>query len=95
MATAIKINDPETDMLKLLARQRATFEAERPVSADARLNRLSRALDLLLTHSQPLVDAMSEDYGHRSKEMSLMTDLMASVKPIKHAMKNLERWMKP
>lgn len=95
MATAIKINDPETDMLRLIARQRAAFEAERPVTADARLDRLARALDLLLTHRQPLIDAMSEDFGHRSQEMSLITDMMASVKPIKHAMKNLEAWMKP
>jgi coniferyl-aldehyde dehydrogenase len=95
MATAIKINDPETAMLTLLAHQRAAFEAERPVKADVRRNRLERALDLLLTHKDALVDAMAQDFGHRSREMSLITDLMASVKPIKHALKYVDVWMAP
>ncbi len=95
MATALKISDPQTEMLTLLAIQRAAFEAERPVSADTRRNRLVRALDLILTHKDALVDAMSEDFGHRSREMSMITDIMASVKPLKHAIKYFEVWMAP
>ncbi len=82
-------------MQDILARQRAAFTAELPVTAATRKARLQRALAVLLDNKDRLVAALSEDFGHRSTEMSLVTDIMASVKPLKHAIKHLEAWMKP
>ncbi len=82
-------------MRDILDRQRAAFTAELPVSAASRKARLQRALALVLDHKDRLVAALSEDFGHRSTEMSLVTDIMASVKPLKHAIKHLEAWMRP
>jgi coniferyl-aldehyde dehydrogenase len=82
-------------MQALLQKQRAAFTAELPVSATARRDRLTRALKLILEHKDGLVKALSDDFGHRSTEMSLVTDIMASVKPLKHALKNLDSWMRP
>ena len=81
-------------MLGVLQAQRAAFTAELPVTAAVRKDRLQRALTALLDNKDRFVAALSEDFGHRSTEMSLVTDIMASVKPLKHAMKHLERWMK-
>jgi coniferyl-aldehyde dehydrogenase len=75
--------------------QRASFTAELPVTAAVRKDRLNRALDVVLNNKDRLAAAMSEDFGHRSTELSLVTDIMSSVKPIKHALKNLDGWMKP
>ncbi len=82
-------------MEDLLHRQKAAFTAELPVSADARKDRLRRAVDLVIRHADGFVKALSDDFGHRSAEQSLMTDIMASVKPLKHALAHVERWMKP
>lgn len=82
-------------MEALLARQKAAFQAELPVSAEVRKDRLRRAIDLVLRHRDGLVKALSDDFGHRSAEQSLMTDIMASVKPLKHALAHVERWMRP
>ncbi len=82
-------------MLALLHRQRASFTAELPVTARARQDRLKRAIDLVITHKDRLAAALSEDFGHRSVAMSMMTDMMASVGPLKHASKHLDQWMKP
>ncbi|MBC7505856.1 MAG: coniferyl aldehyde dehydrogenase [Sandarakinorhabdus sp.] len=82
-------------MQDILARQRAAFTAELPVTAATRKARLQRALAVLLDNKDRLVAALSEDFGHRSTEMSLVTDIMASVKPLKHAIKHLDAWMKP
>lgn len=82
-------------MRDILERQRAAFTAELPVTAATRKARLSRALTALLDNRDRFVAALSEDFGHRSTEMSLVTDIMSSVKPLKHAMKHLEGWMKP
>jgi len=82
-------------MKAALTRQRAAFAAELPVSSTTRKDRLRRAVDLLVTHQDALVKALSDDFGHRSAEGSLVTDLMASVRPLKHAIAHVDGWMKP
>ncbi|MFQ3666325.1 MAG: coniferyl aldehyde dehydrogenase, partial [Sphingomonadaceae bacterium] len=82
-------------MQALLARQKKAFLEELPVPADVRKDRLTRAVRLILEHRAAFVKALSDDFGHRSEEQSLITDIMASVKPLKHALKHVEQWMKP
>jgi coniferyl-aldehyde dehydrogenase len=65
------------------------------VSAAVRHDRLERAITLLKTHQQRLIDAMTADFGHRSEHQSLFTDVAGSVGPLRHAQKHLARWMKP
>ncbi len=86
---------PREDMLALLERQRQAWLSEGDVSAATRRDRLERAVDVLKTHQQRLVDAMSADFGHRSEHQSLFTDVAGSIGPLRHAQKHLERWMRP
>jgi len=60
-----------------------------------RRDRLERAIGLLKTHERRLVEAMNADFGQRSEHQSLFTDIAASVGPLRHAQKHLERWMRP
>lgn len=85
----------EQQMHAVLERQRRAFHAELPVPAAVRIDRLERAIALLVDHGERLVDAMVADYGHRSRDMSRVTDIMGSIKPLKHAKRHLARWMKP
>lgn len=82
-------------MLELLDRQRADYLKQGEVAASTRIDRLDRAIALLVDHQQRLVDALSADFGHRSKHQSLFTDIAASIGPLKHAKKHLADWMKP
>jgi coniferyl-aldehyde dehydrogenase len=82
-------------MLNLLERQREDYLREGLVSADKRKDRLERAIGLLKTHQKRLVEAMDADFGHRSEHQSLFTDVAASIGPLRHAQKHLERWMRP
>ncbi|MEG3089716.1 coniferyl aldehyde dehydrogenase [Sphingomonas sp. PB4P5] len=83
------------DLAAMLAVQREAFMAELPVSLDTRKDRLKRAAALLSDNAEAFCDALSEDFGHRSREQSLLTDIAASVAPIRHAIKSLEGWAKP
>ena len=83
------------DMLNILERQREAYLAEGSVAVPVRIDRLERAVGLLQTHQQRLVDAMTADFGHRSEHQSLFTDVAASIGPLRHAQKHLSRWMKP
>jgi coniferyl-aldehyde dehydrogenase len=82
-------------MQALLERQRAAFTAELPVSAETRKDRLRRAIALILEHADGFVKALSDDFGHRSAEQSKVTDIMSSLKPLKHSLKHVDQWMRP
>ena len=79
-------------MSGILAAQRAAFMAELPVPMATRKDRLNRAAAMITDNADRFCDALSEDFGHRSREQSMLTDLAASVAPIRHAVKNLEKW---
>ena len=83
------------EMLAVLERARASYIDEGVVPAEVRRDRLERAIGLLKTHQQRLVEAMSADFGHRSEQQSLFTDVAGSIGPLRHAQAQLERWMKP
>ncbi len=82
-------------MQALLEKQRAAFTAELPVSAAVRKDRISRALKLVQEHREAFKKALSDDFGHRPSEMSDITDIMGSVKPLKHSLKHVDEWMRP
>ena len=84
-----------TDMREVLNRQRAAFTAELPVTVAVRKDRLKRALALVKDNRVALAKALSDDFGHRSTELSMLTDIMAATGPLAHALKHVEAWMAP
>ncbi|MBA3895798.1 MAG: coniferyl aldehyde dehydrogenase [Sphingomonadaceae bacterium] len=82
-------------MQDILDRQRAAFAAELPVTATARKERLKRVIALLRKYGEDFATALSDDFGHRSREQSMLTDVVASIRQAKHAIKRLDAWMKP
>ncbi|MFA6122871.1 coniferyl aldehyde dehydrogenase [Sphingomonas sp.] len=79
-------------MQDVLARQRAAFMDELPVGLAVRKDRLARAAAMIADNADAFCDALSEDFGHRSREQSMLTDIASSIAPIKHAIKSLDRW---
>ncbi len=82
------------DLHAILAAQRESFMNELPVSIATRKDRLTRAAAMIADNAEGFCDALSEDFGHRSREQSMLTDIASSVAPIKHAIKSVERWAK-
>lgn len=82
-------------MRERLAAQRAAWLAEGLPSAAVRKDRLARAIGLLKSHGDQLVEAMRADFGHRSVHQSMMTDIAGSIGPLRHAQQHLETWMRP
>ncbi len=82
-------------MREVLARQRAAMLADGPPSAELRIDRIDRAIALLLTHRDALCDAIAADYIVRSPKQTLMVDVATSIDGLKHARKHLRGWMKP
>ena len=85
----------DTDTTRLhtvLAKQRAAFTTALPESMAVRRDRIDRAIALLIVHKDAFAKAVSADFGHRSTEQTLMTDIMPSVGALKHAKKHFEAW---
>ena len=79
-------------MGQVLARQRAAFTAALPEPLAMRRDRIDRAIALLIDTKDAFAKAVSADFGHRSTEQTLMTDIMPSVGALKHAKKHFEAW---
>ncbi len=92
--------DPSIEETK--ARMSATIDIQKraniakgPPDARLRKDRLSRCIELLLTHREEFVDAMNADFGARSRDMSMLTDIVGAINPLKAARAQLDGWMKP
>lgn len=79
----------------LLEKQRAAFAEEGFVTAATRIDRLSRAIDLLVTHKHRFCEALAHDYGVRPAGMTLMADIFPAVQSLRHARRYVRRWMRP
>ena len=81
-----------SNMQATLEKQRASFTAAMPEAMSVRRDRIDRAIAMLVDHKDDFAAAVSEDFGHRSHEQTLMTDIMPSVSAMKHAKKHFESW---
>ena len=82
-------------MRAILAKQKAAHIRDGAPSAEKRIEWLDKSIDLLVTHGDALNDAMAEDFGHRSKDQSNLTDIAGSIGALKHSKKHLRKWMRP
>jgi coniferyl-aldehyde dehydrogenase len=86
--------DAEEKMLELLSLQRESYLAEGEVSAETRIDRLDRTIDVLVANAEKISGAMNADFGCRPRQVNLMTDVTGSLENLKHAKKHLRKWMR-
>ncbi|MBO6566559.1 MAG: coniferyl aldehyde dehydrogenase [Pseudomonadales bacterium] len=88
-------NEPtQADMQEILDRQKAAYIAEGVVTAETRIDRIDRAINILKQHGDKLSEAMAADFGHRSLDASKMTDIDGAIGPLEHSKKHLRKWMR-
>jgi coniferyl-aldehyde dehydrogenase len=80
---------------RVLAAQKRAQIAKGPPDSRLRADRLTRCVELLVTHEQEFVAALSADFGSRSPDMSRFTDVASAIGPLKSARASLDQWMKP
>ena len=83
------------DLNSLLAAQRKAQSAEMPVPLDVRRNRLRRAIDMVGGNAEEICKALGDDFGHRSREMSMIGDIGPSLSSLKHALRHVAAWSRP
>ncbi|WP_248805206.1 coniferyl aldehyde dehydrogenase [Pseudomonas sp. MWU13-2100] len=75
--------------------QRQAYAVHPMPPAEQRRQWLDSLRQLLSDERQALIDAISQDFGNRSADETLLGELMPSLQGIHHARQHLKRWMKP
>ena len=75
--------------------QKAAFLKAGPPDARLRKDRLNRCIGLLVIHQDDFVDALNEDFGARSSDMSRLPTSSASIAPAQACARQSGGWMKP
>src|SRR5437870_5345922 len=79
----------------VLARMKQAQLDAGPASAELRVDRIDRALRLLVDNHSAIADTVSVDFGNRSRQQSLLADICSAVDALKHSREHVREWMKP
>ena len=88
-------DNPAQSLDRLLESQRKAFVEARPEALSVRRDRIKRAMSILSEHGESLAEAMNSDFGSRSFEGSMMTDIVSTIGFGKYCLKNLDHWAAP
>jgi coniferyl-aldehyde dehydrogenase len=82
------------DLHALLARQRAAFMAGTFPSADQRRANLRKLEAMVKRNQVAIADAISADFGNRSRPETVLSEIMGTLGASAHARKHLGGWMR-
>ncbi len=82
-------------MNALLQRQKAAFDKERHRSLADRIADLKKIEALVSSHADEIAEAISADYGNRSRAETQIGETGFLLSAAKHARKNLKNWARP
>ncbi len=87
-------SSPDETLRELLHQQRTAFRGDMDPSLEMRLDRLERLGRLLDEFAPELARQIGADFGHRSPYEVTIAETLVVQGGLKHARRNLKRWMK-
>ena len=83
-----------SDLGAVLEAQRAAFNKNSNSNWASRKAKLETLRELILGHEAEFVKAISDDFGHRAVEDTLISEFLVIQGGISHALKHTPKWMK-
>jgi len=84
----------DLDLAAVFAAQRQAFAGAPLPPLAQRLQWLRSLREALLAGQAGLIEAISEDFGGRSADETLLAELLPSIQGLRHAERHLHRWMR-
>jgi coniferyl-aldehyde dehydrogenase len=84
-----------TDLQQILHSQRVAHLAQPYPSVSVRRVDLQKLRALISDNTESIVQAITADYGHRSRHETMLAEVVPVLQAVDHALKHLKRWMKP
>lgn len=81
-------------MTALFDAQRRAFAGDMNPLCNVRDERLERLLAMTLKHQKVVAEAISADFGHRSRHETALAEIFVTIAGIRHARRHLRRWMR-
>eukprot|EP01034_Spumella_vulgaris_P045909 gene45909-57227_t len=94
----VRMNLTTTDAVKLrplFDAQYAASRAQIDVPIELRRERLQRIRTLLDDHGEAMAQAVQQDFGVRSPQLTEVADIFVLRALLSHTLSHLARWMKP
>ena len=82
------------EMNKALKQQKDFFVKNGAPSIELRIDRRQRLKSLIMDNMYDFVDALNADFGNRSKNVSMLSDVYGIMPAINLAIKNVKKWNK-
>ena len=82
------------EMNQALKEQKDFFIKNGAPSIELRIDRLQRLKSLIMDNRYDFVDALNADFGNRSKNVSMLSDVYGIMPAINLAIKNVKKWNK-
>ncbi|MBF0229839.1 MAG: coniferyl aldehyde dehydrogenase [Desulfamplus sp.] len=86
-------NIPELD--RIFEAQKSAFNKNLMPSAKERIENLDRLEQGIIRYKDKLITAANMDFGCRSKDETLLAEIIPSVEDIRYIKKRVAKWMKP
>jgi coniferyl-aldehyde dehydrogenase len=80
---------------KTFSAQKKKFSTAPYLDYSDRIANLKNLKKLILDNQDDIIQAISDDFGHRCKDDSIIGDILSSVLGINYTLKKLKSWMKP
>jgi len=90
-----RASSSSTDMAALLDRMKKAQRGKKAPSYDERMHHLERLEKAILRRKNAIADAISKDFGNRSRVESLVAECFVTVQAIRYAREHLREWMEP
>ncbi len=75
-------------------RLRDGWKRDGGLTVQRRCDALDELARLLVKYQQPLVEAVSQDFGHRSPHETRLADIQACLTAIRHTRRHFQRWIR-
>lgn len=79
-------------LTEIIARQRAAFVRDGAPSIESRRSDLLKLKQMLLDNSALIAEAISTDFGHRSRQETMLGDLFPTIAGIDHLHTHVAKW---
>ncbi len=98
VATAASMQDEQQHIAHLqdvFAKQKAAYAKQPFPSVQQRRADLDKLSNVLIKFQDELATAIDQDFSSRSKDETLLAEILVTVEGIKYNKKNVKKWMKP
>ncbi|WP_372965200.1 coniferyl aldehyde dehydrogenase [Marinobacter sp.] len=98
VATVVQLTESNSQIQqthRVFENQKKAFRNNPKPSLTERKENLKRLKRVLLANQDRLLEAIDRDFSCRSKDESLVAEVMPSIQGINYTLKNLDSWVKP